>query len=64
MQFLQGTASISSVETTGVAWWAHIGGFVVGAVIAATMRGTGHTSPPVHERRPGEDHITTFRRVR
>ncbi len=30
IQFFSGIASISSVPAGGVAWWAHIGGFVIG----------------------------------
>ncbi|MGE0757435.1 MAG: rhomboid family intramembrane serine protease [Pirellulaceae bacterium] len=59
-QFLQG-ATITSVETTGVAWWAHIGGFVVGAALAAMLRGVGETSPPVEARRPGTERVGTYR---
>jgi membrane associated rhomboid family serine protease len=61
MQFIQGTVSISSVQTTGVAWWAHIGGFVAGAVIAVGLRAMGQTTPPVERRRPGTDHTTAYR---
>jgi membrane associated rhomboid family serine protease len=32
LQFIQGTASLGASEGGGVAWWAHAGGFVVGAV--------------------------------
>jgi membrane associated rhomboid family serine protease len=31
MQFFQGVSQITAVETEGVAWWAHIGGFAAGA---------------------------------
>ncbi|REJ91324.1 MAG: rhomboid family intramembrane serine protease [Planctomycetota bacterium] len=34
IQLFQGVAAVTSVQTTGVAWWAHIGGFAVGAGIA------------------------------
>jgi len=34
MQFLQGTFSqVGSAAGGGVAWWAHAGGFVIGAVL-------------------------------
>jgi len=36
MQFLYGTASLASTSATsagGVAWWAHVGGFVIGMVL-------------------------------
>jgi membrane associated rhomboid family serine protease len=32
IQFFSGTASISSAHGGGVAWWAHIGGFVLGII--------------------------------
>jgi membrane associated rhomboid family serine protease len=32
MQFLQGTASLGGEAAGGIAWWAHAGGFLVGAV--------------------------------
>jgi len=33
MQFIYGFASLGA-ETAGVAWWAHVGGFVAGALLA------------------------------
>ena len=33
IQFFSGTASISSTHGGGVAWWAHIGGFVLGIIL-------------------------------
>jgi membrane associated rhomboid family serine protease len=61
LQFFQGTLSITSTETGGVAWWAHIGGFVVGWLVAAFLRLVGETSPPVEERRPRSDHTMMYR---
>jgi membrane associated rhomboid family serine protease len=40
MQFLQGTTSLMSTEAGGVAWWAHIGGFGAGYLIAGAL---GHS---------------------
>ncbi len=34
MQFFEGTFAITSQSTGGVAWWAHIGGFAAGFVVA------------------------------
>ena len=34
LQFYQGTFSVTGTATGGVAWWAHIGRFVAGLVIA------------------------------
>lgn len=46
-QLLQGTLAISGVEAGGVAWWAHIGGFFVGAAFAMLLRATGWGRPKV-----------------
>ena len=40
VQFFSGTASLavsSSHNTGGVAWWAHVGGFVIGMLLLAVM---------------------------
>ncbi len=50
LQFFQGTMSIGSVQTEGVAWWAHIGGFLAGAAVAYLLNSTGHTRPRVDDR--------------
>lgn len=34
IQFLSGFLSLGEVDQTGVAWWAHIGGFLLGAFLA------------------------------
>jgi len=44
LQFLSGTASIGRAAAAGgVAWWAHVGGFVAGVVFlkAFPIRGRG-----------------------
>jgi membrane associated rhomboid family serine protease len=61
LQFFQGLGTISSLQTTGVAWWAHIGGFAFGFLVAGGLRAVGETSPPVESRRPKTDHITVYR---
>ncbi|MCL5070926.1 MAG: rhomboid family intramembrane serine protease [Actinobacteria bacterium] len=38
LQIFNGIGSIGLVQTGGVAWWAHIGGFAVGAITAAIFR--------------------------
>jgi len=42
MQFFNGFLSLQAArgtqEVAGIAWWAHVGGFVFGALIAATFR--------------------------
>ena len=46
-QFLMGAMSLGvrTAETGGVAWWAHIGGFVAGAVLVRLL-GVGRRPPP------------------
>jgi membrane associated rhomboid family serine protease len=61
IQFFQGVATITDVQTTGVAWWAHIGGFVAGAA-AAWLLGKGHALRPRNEQiRPATDRMTHYR---
>ena len=47
MQFFNGFLSLGAArgttEVAGIAWWAHIGGFVFGALFAATVRMTGRS---------------------
>jgi len=42
MQFFNGFLSLSAArrteEVAGIAWWAHVGGFVIGAIVAALFR--------------------------
>ncbi|MFW6171763.1 MAG: rhomboid family intramembrane serine protease [Planctomycetota bacterium] len=58
LQFLQGTVSTASgLQAGGVAWWSHIGGFVVGFAIAAILKSVGETRPPVKHVRPYPDRI-------
>src|SRR2546421_6691891 len=48
MQFFNGFLSIASARGTeqvaGIAWWAHVGGFVFGAIVAAVYRLTRKVS--------------------
>jgi hypothetical protein len=37
LQFFSGTFALAGGAASGVAWWAHIGGFVVGYAIAASL---------------------------
>ena len=49
MQLLQGSIELtSSTMAASVAWWAHIGGFVFGALVGLIAR---HAVPPVDTRR-------------
>jgi membrane associated rhomboid family serine protease len=46
MQVLSGAAEGSAAGGAGVAWWAHVGGFVAGAALARPLR----VHPPVRAR--------------
>jgi membrane associated rhomboid family serine protease len=37
MQVLQGTVELLAASAGGVAWWAHVGGFIVGAVLGPLL---------------------------
>ena len=55
MQFLSGTVSLHGAAAGGVAWWAHVGGFVAGAVLYRLF-----LNP---ERRPG-GYLPSFNKYR
>lgn len=50
IQFLQGLAPVTAADTGGVAWWAHIGGFAAGVIVAFAMI-RSHTARPAVESR-------------
>jgi membrane associated rhomboid family serine protease len=52
LQFFQGSFSVDGMETGGVAWWAHVGGFVAGVLAVLLVRSVGLASPPVERRLP------------
>lgn len=60
LQLFQGTVQIANIQVTGVAWWAHIGGFVVGAAVAWVLERTHHVNPPVERRLPYSHHMTRY----
>jgi len=41
MQFLSGVSSLGSPSLGGVAWWAHVGGFLMGVAVALIVRASG-----------------------
>ena len=51
MQFFNGAASLAAArgteEVAGVAWWAHVGGFLFGAVVAGVYRFTRRSTSAV-----------------
>jgi membrane associated rhomboid family serine protease len=38
LQFFSGVASLGMTDQGGVAWWAHVGGFLLGAVLVVGVR--------------------------
>lgn len=38
-QFLSGLGSLGAANTGGVAWWAHVGGFLIGLLLALGFKG-------------------------
>jgi len=44
-----------------VAWWAHIGGFVIGVVIALALKASHFTKPPVQKTLPNTDRVSVYR---
>ena len=61
MQLFQGVTSITAVETTGVAIWAHIGGFIAGAAVTWLLDKVHALRSKNPARIPGTDHATTYR---
>ena len=61
IQFFQGAFAIGSMQSTGVAWWAHIGGFVVGYLAARGLKAFHRLRPSVEVLRPNSDRVTHYR---
>ncbi len=38
LQFFSGVASLGMTDQGGVAWWAHVGGFILGALLVVGVR--------------------------
>jgi membrane associated rhomboid family serine protease len=51
IQTYNGIAVSASGQVAGVAWWAHIGGFIAGGPIALVVGRTDHGREAVNERR-------------
>jgi membrane associated rhomboid family serine protease len=63
LQFFQGTLAVTAVETQGVAWWAHIGGFAAGFLVIILLKQIHALRPAVSARYPGTERMT-MRRLR
>jgi len=61
LQFLSGVESLGTRAVGGVAWWAHIGGFAVGYLIASILGGRGVLHPQVEVIRPNTERIRVYR---
>lgn len=61
LQFFQGAFAILTTQATGVAWWAHIGGFAAGAAVVWILGQTHHLRPRVATVLPNTDHVTYYR---
>lgn len=61
LQFFQGTLSTVSTASTGVAWWAHIGGFAIGAAVAWLLGNMGVLRPRNPIVRPDTDRTRVYR---
>jgi hypothetical protein len=62
LQLFQGVASVTGTMARGVAWWAHIGGFAVGAGAVWALARLGILRGAVGLRRPGMDQWGRYRR--
>lgn len=63
IQVVQGVGSVTVAEAEGVAWWAHIGGFALGAIGAWLMHKTHTDRPPVELIRPSSDRVVHYQGV-
>jgi membrane associated rhomboid family serine protease len=54
-QILLGVLTITATDTAGVAWWAHVGGFLVGAGTAWILHRTNRLHPDAGRRIPDSD---------
>jgi len=50
LQLLSGTATLGQAGAGGIAWWAHIGGFVMGVLVVLLLGGAKPRRP--HKHRP------------
>lgn len=62
LQFFQGALSLGGSAMQGVAWWAHVGGFVAGILTIGLLRMTGSLKTPPGEVRDGSEPFARYRR--
>lgn len=61
MQLWHGSFSLANVEAAGVAWWAHIGGFAVGFVMAKILARANRMKPRVEVLYPNTERLGAYR---
>ena len=61
IQLVQGSYALGVAQAAGVAWWAHIGGFVAGVVIAAILHQLHWLNPLNKEVLPPTDQLKSYR---
>jgi membrane associated rhomboid family serine protease len=61
LQFFQGATSVMATEHQGVAWWAHVGGFGAGYLIAGLLGRTPTVRPRVTETDPNNSSVRFYR---
>jgi len=52
LQLLSGSLSVSGESVGGVAWWAHVGGFVTGFLLSFLVKRRAHPLDPFHRNFP------------
>lgn len=62
IQLYSGFGTLGGAESGGVAWWAHIGGFVFGASFALLARNTFFTAPQNDKRTAAHQPVRLLRR--
>lgn len=61
IQFFQGVFAVGAARATGVAWWAHIGGFAVGIGFAALLNAVHWLRPRSEATPPPTQRIAHYR---
>lgn len=61
MQFFSGVSSLGATLSGGVAWWAHIGGFLAGMLLAWQLKQQHAVTPHAARRYPDTDRFRVHR---
>jgi len=60
LQFFEGAFSVTAGQAGGVAWWAHVGGFAAGFLVALLLDRSHHLRPPVEAVLPNTERPTYY----